>query len=68
MLSAGYSLAVQCLGLHAFTAEGAGSIPGWGTKIPQAAHCGKKKDNVICEQRSFYFFLSSLGTFELVLA
>ena len=25
------------LGLHAFTFEGKGSIPGWGTKIPQAA-------------------------------
>ena len=23
------------LGLHAFTAEGAGTTPGWGTKIPQ---------------------------------
>ena len=22
------------IGLHAFTAEGAGSTPGWGTKIP----------------------------------
>ena len=30
------SLAVQWLELHAFTAEGAGSIPGWGTKIPKA--------------------------------
>ena len=30
------SLAVQWLGLQAFTAEGVGSIPGWGTKIPQA--------------------------------
>ena len=25
------------LGLHTFTAEGTGSIPGWETKIPQAA-------------------------------
>ena len=30
------SLAVQWLGLHAFTAKGPSSIPGWGTKIPQA--------------------------------
>ena len=30
------SLAVQWLGLCAFTAEGAGSFPGQGTKIPQA--------------------------------
>ena len=29
------SLAVQWLGLHAFTAEGAGSIPDQGTKILQ---------------------------------
>ena len=25
---------VQWLGLHAFTALGPGSIPGWGTKMP----------------------------------
>ena len=37
------SLAVQRLGLFAFTAEGADSIPGWGTKIPQAAQCNQKK-------------------------
>ena len=28
---------VQWFGLHAFTAEGPGSIPGWGAKIPRAA-------------------------------
>ena len=39
----GNSLAVQWLGLRAFTAEGPGSIPGRGTKIPQAAWCGKKQ-------------------------
>ena len=33
----GNSLTVQWLGLQALTAEGPGSIPGWGTKIPQAA-------------------------------
>ena len=33
----GNSLAVQWLGLHTSTAGGTGSIPGWGTKIPQAA-------------------------------
>ena len=32
----GNSLAVQWLGLGAFTAEGTGSIPGWGTKKLQA--------------------------------
>ena len=31
------------LGLGTFTAEGTGSILGWGTKIPQAMWCGKKK-------------------------
>ena len=33
----GNFLVVQWLGLGAFTAEGLGLIPGWGTKIPQAA-------------------------------
>ena len=33
------SLVVQWLGLRAFTAEGPGSIPGWGTKILQATRC-----------------------------
>ena len=32
----GNSLAVQKLGVCAFTVEGPGLIPGWGTKIPQA--------------------------------
>ena len=31
----GNSLALQWVGLHTSTAEGPGSIPGWGTKIPQ---------------------------------
>ena len=33
----GISLVAQLLGLGAFTAVGLGSIPGQGTKIPQAA-------------------------------
>ena len=37
----GNSLAVQWSGCHAFTAEGAGSIPGRGIKIPQAVRHGK---------------------------
>ena len=41
------SLAVQWLGHGAFTAEGAGSIPGQGTKIPQAAAQPKKKGKEI---------------------
>ena len=40
----GNSLTVQWLGLHAFTAEGTGSVPGWGTKIPQAVWCSQKKE------------------------
>ena len=40
---AGSSLAVQWLGLGAFTAVDPGSIPGWGTKILQAAWGGQKK-------------------------
>ena len=33
---------VQWLRLHASTAVGVGSIPGWGTKIPHALGCGQK--------------------------
>ena len=32
---------VQWLGLHTFTAEGVGSVPGWGPKIPQAVQDGQ---------------------------
>ena len=39
----GNSLAVQWLGLGAFTAKGLGSIPGQGTKVPQAMWHGQKK-------------------------
>ena len=39
----GNSLAVQWLGLGAFTTMGLGSIPGWGTKIPQAKWRREKK-------------------------
>ena len=38
------SLVVQWLGLWAFTAEGLGWIPGWGSKIPQAAWSSRKKE------------------------
>ena len=41
MARLGNSLAVQWLGLLTFTAEGTGSIPGWGTKIPQAVRPGQ---------------------------
>ena len=39
----GTFLAVQWLRLLASTTGGAGSIPGWGTKIPHAAQCGQKE-------------------------
>ena len=45
----GNSLAVQWLGLHAFTSEGSGSISGGGTKIPQAAAWQKKKKTMVQE-------------------
>ena len=45
------SLVVQWLGLCASTAMGPGSIPGWGTKIPQAVQPGQKK------KAFFLFFL-----------
>ena len=35
---------VQWLKLCAFDAEGAGLIPGRGTKIPQAVACSQKKE------------------------
>ena len=39
----GTFLAVQWLRFHASTEGVTGSIPGWGTKIPQAEQCGQKK-------------------------
>ena len=35
-MTSGHPLAVQWLGLRALTAKGPASVPGWGTKIPQA--------------------------------
>ena len=37
--NSGTSLVVQWLRLQVPEAEGMGLIPGWGTKIPQAAQC-----------------------------
>ena len=37
------SLVVQWLAVCTLRAEGLGSIPSWGTKIPQAAHGRAKK-------------------------
>ena len=45
------SLVVQWLGLCAFTAEGTGSIPGRGSRIPQAA-AKKKVDTVSVIQKN----------------
>ena len=39
----GNSLVAQWLRLCAFTADGSGSIPGWGTEILQAAQSSQKK-------------------------
>ena len=38
--------ATQWLGLHALTAKSLVSIPGWETKVPQAAQCRKKKNPI----------------------
>ena len=51
---------VQWLGLGAFTAVGLGSIPGWGTKIPQAMQPKKKKGikkKSLCELLKVFFVL-----------
>ena len=41
--NSGNSLVVQWLGLCVFTAEGTGSIPGWGTKIPASGVAKPKR-------------------------
>ena len=43
-LGVGNSLVVQWLGLTLPTAGVTGSVPGWGTKIPPAAHHGQEKE------------------------
>ena len=45
------SLEVQWFGLCVSMAEGMGSIPGWGTKIPHAMWCAKKKTNSSCQKK-----------------
>ena len=58
-ISAGDSVvAVQWLGLTALTAEGPGSIPNQGTKIPQAVQCGytKKKELISVQLYKLYTF------------
>ena len=47
--SQGNSLVVQWLGLCAFTAEGPGSIPGQGTKIPQIVCQDYPGDSILAQ-------------------
>ena len=42
-ISQGNPLVFLCLGLCAFTAEGPGSVPGWGSKILEATRHGKRR-------------------------
>ena len=60
---------IQWLGLLTVTVEGLGSIPGWGTKIPQAMPMQQKKEKKNKHERSasvnlplvnFYPYLLSL--------
>ena len=57
----GTSLAVQWLGPGAFTAVVLGSVPGWGTKILQAAWHGQKKKEK--EEKKNDVALPSYGVF-----
>jgi len=53
----GTSLAIQWLGLRTFTAKGLGSIPGRGTKIPQAVQHSQRKEgrkNTFLKKDSFF--------------
>ena len=43
------SLEGQCLGLHAFTAKGKGSIPGWGTKTCISANESSAFQTMSCD-------------------
>ena len=44
---------VQWLGLCAFTDEGVGSVPGPGSKIPQAMWCGQKTHKKQTNKRTY---------------
>ena len=54
----GESLVGQWLGLRALIAKGWGSIPGWGTKIPQRRWHGQKKKKVGLKSLSHHFFFN----------
>ena len=58
-LKSGSSLVVQWLGLRAFTAESLGSIPGWGTKIPQAVWHARIPQIIIVKSVLFSLTCSS---------
>ena len=71
LCSSGNSLAVQWLQLHAFTAEGMGSIPRWGSKILQALwHSqnkqNRKKEKPVCSYKGIFkdSFLSGTQVFK----
>ena len=49
-------LVVQWLRLHAPTAEGAGSIPGQGTKIPHAAGQKQQQQQKQTKKCNSYFY------------
>ena len=59
----GTSLAVQWLGICTSTAGGERSIPGQGTKIPQAMHCGDQYNNnaTLIRANSKYYVCQALG-------
>ena len=61
----GDSLVVQWLELHAFMAEGMGSILGWGTNLSSCKPCGvsKKKKNQYQNKTSEGLSLSKCETF-----
>ena len=40
----GKPLVVQWLGLRSFTSKDTGLFSGWGTKIPQAVQCSRRKN------------------------
>ena len=57
----GNSLVVEWLGLHAFTAEGAGLIPGWGIRIPQATQRGQKEKKTWMKSKTFKSMIWGTG-------
>ena len=55
----GNSLVVQWLRLGAFTAVALSSVPGWGTKIPQATwYSQKKKKFTFVKNKTMYVYFS----------